>query len=161
MGSEGRKVENHYPTMTLEEICALPVSELATEHAVLYLWATAPKLAEALKVIEAWGFSYRTCGVWDKEVMGMGYHFRDQHELLLVAKRGDMPAPAFGNQFPSVYRERRTEHSRKPDFFYELIERAYPTLPKIELFARGAARPGWVVWGNQATTEAAEIGAVT
>jgi N6-adenosine-specific RNA methylase IME4 len=155
MGSEGRKVENHYPTMTLEEIIALPVAELATEQAILYLWSTAPKLVDAARVIAAWGFDYRTCGVWDKEVMGMGYHFRNQHELLLVAKRGDMPAPAMGAQPASVYRERRTEHSVKPNFYYEMIERAYPTLPKIELFARGSVRPGWAAWGNQIASEPA------
>jgi N6-adenosine-specific RNA methylase IME4 len=156
MGSEGRKVENHYPTMALEEIVALPVAQLAADDALLYLWATAPKLAECIDVLRAWGFEYRTNGIWDKELFGMGYHFRNQHEQLLVGRRGDMPAPAMGAQPPSVYRERRTEHSVKPVFYYEMIEAAYPMMPKIELFARGAARPGWTTWGNQATAVEAE-----
>lgn len=149
MGGTNRSIENHYPTMTLEEICALPVAGLATDDAMLYLWATAPKLAECMQVIEAWGFEYRTNLVWDKEIIGMGYHARNQHEILLVAKRGSIPPPQAGKQPSSVHRQRRTEHSAKPDFYYEMIEAAYPQLPKIELFCR-SPREGWSVWGNQA-----------
>lgn len=148
MGGTNRSIENHYPTMTLEEICAMPVADLATADAMLYLWATAPKLAECMKVIEAWGFEYRTNLVWDKEVIGMGYHARNQHEILLVAKRGNIPPPEAGKQPASVHREKRGEHSAKPDFYYEMIEGAYPQLPKIELFCR-SPRDGWAVWGNQ------------
>jgi N6-adenosine-specific RNA methylase IME4 len=148
IGASNRSIENHYPTMTLDEICALPVSNLATDDALLYLWATAPKLAECMKVIEAWGFDYRTNMVWDKEVIGMGYHARNQHEILLIAKRGEIPPPAAGTQPSSVHREKRTDHSVKPIFYLEMIERAYPQLPKIELFAR-ADRAGWASWGNQ------------
>jgi len=149
IGATSRAIENHYPTMTLEEICALPVNELATDDAMLYLWATAPKLAECMKVIESWGFEYRTDMVWDKEVIGMGYHARNQHETLLIAKRGSIPPPKAGTQPASVYRERRGEHSAKPTFYYEMIEAAYPGLPKIELFCR-SPRAGWEAWGNQA-----------
>lgn len=148
MGGGNRSIENHYPTMTLDEICALPVRDLATDDAILYMWATAPKLAECLKVVEAWGFEYRTNLVWDKELIGMGYHARNQHEILLVAKRGDIPPPEAGTQPASVHRERRGEHSAKPVFYYEMIERAYPQLSKIELFCR-SPRDGWAVWGNQ------------
>lgn len=148
IGATSRAIENHYPTMTLDEICALPVSEIATDDALLYLWATAPKLAECMKVIEAWGFEYRTNLVWDKEKIGLGYHARNQHELLLIAKRGSIPPPESGTQPSSVYREPRGKHSEKPTFYYEMIERAYPGLPKIELFAR-SARSGWCAWGNQ------------
>lgn len=148
IGASNRSIENHYPTMTLEEICALPVSDLATDDALLYLWATAPKLAECMKVIEAWGFVYRTNLVWDKEIIGMGYHARNQHEILLVAKRGEIPPPQAGKQPSSVHRERRGDHSAKPEFYYDMIEAAYPQLPKIELFCR-SPRSGWSVWGNQ------------
>lgn len=153
MGATSRSIENHYPTMTLEEICDLPVSELATDDAILYLWATAPKLGECFDVIEAWGFTYRTHMVWDKEKIGMGYHARNQHELLLICTRGQIPPPAVGTQPASVYREARGKHSAKPAFFAEMIEGAYPQLPKIELFSR-SPREGWAAWGNQA--EAAE-----
>lgn len=150
IGASNRSIENHYPTMTLDEICALPVKDLAWDDALLYLWATAPKLAECMRVVDAWGFEYRTNLVWDKEIIGMGYHARNQHEILLVAKRGEIPPPPAGKQPSSVYRERRGEHSAKPVFFYEMIEAAYPQLRKIELFQR-TARPGWDGWGNQAS----------
>lgn len=148
IGASSRSIENHYPTMTLEDICALPVGDLCTDDAILYLWATAPKLAECLKVLEAWGFEYRTNLCWDKEVIGMGYHARNQHELLLIAKRGSLPPPQAGTQPSSIHREKRGEHSAKPSFYYEMIESAYPQLPKIELFCR-SPRDGWEVWGNQ------------
>lgn len=150
MGGGNRSIENHYPTMTLEEICALDVASLATEDAILYLWATAPKLAECLKVVEAWGFNYRTNFVWVKDKIGMGYHARSQHELLLVARRGEIPPPAVEDRVSSVVFADRTEHSAKPNEFYDLIERFYPSLPRIELFCRGVPREGWAAWGNQA-----------
>lgn len=148
IGASNRSIENHYPTMTLEEICNMPVSELATDDAILYLWATAPKLQECFEVVKAWGFEYRTNLVWDKEKIGMGYHARNQHEILLVCKRGQIPPPEAGTQPSSVHREARGKHSAKPHFYYEMIEAAYPQLPKIELFCR-SPRKGWSVWGNQ------------
>lgn len=148
MGGTNRSIENHYPTMTLDEICAMPVSDLAADDAMLYMWATAPKLPECLEVVKAWGFEYRTHMVWDKQKIGMGYHARNQHELLLICKRGEIPPPQAGTQPSSVYSEARGKHSAKPLFFYEMIEAAYPNLAKIELFCR-APREGWTAWGNQ------------
>lgn len=148
MGGTNRSIENHYPTMSLDEICAMPVAEIAADDCLLYLWATAPKLPECLKVIEAWGFEYRTHIVWVKDKIGMGYHARNQHELLLIAKRGEMPPPRPGEQPSSVIEAPRTEHSAKPAIFAETIERLYPEVGKIELFCR-APREGWSVWGNQ------------
>lgn len=148
MGATSRSIENHYPTMSLEEICALPVGNITTDDAILYMWATAPKLAECMKVLEAWGFDYRTNFVWVKDKIGMGYHARSQHEILLVAKKGSIPPPAVADRVSSVVMAERGEHSAKPVQFYELIESFYPTLPKIELFCR-SPRDGWAVWGNQ------------
>jgi N6-adenosine-specific RNA methylase IME4 len=142
------QIENHYPTMPLEEICALNISEAATDDCVLFLWATSPKLPEALQVIAAWGFAYRTCAVWDKEWIGPGYYFRQRHELLLVATRGSLPVPLPSNRPDSVFAERRTAHSKKPEIAYQVIERMYPELPKLELFSRGP-RDGWRAWGNE------------
>ena len=142
-------VENRYPTMALADICALPVSKAALEDCVLLLWATSPKLEDGFQVIKAWGFTYRTCAVWNKEWTGQGYFFRQQHELLLIATRGNVPVPEPQNRPPSIFAERRTAHSRKPEIAYQLIERMYPELPKLELFAR-QQRAGWAVWGNQA-----------
>jgi len=146
--SDSRAIENQYPTMALDDICALPVTDLATPDAILFLWATSPKLAESMRVIESWGFTYRTCAVWDKQKIGMGYYFRQRHELLLVATRGSIPTPAPGDRAASVIVEPREEHSAKPAKFAELIEAMYPTLPRIELFCR-SPRDGWAVWGNQ------------
>lgn len=146
--TESREIENQYPTMTLEEICELPVDKVAAPDAVLLMWATSPKLAEALQVVTSWGFTYRTNMVWDKEVIGMGYYARQQHELLLICTRGKLPVPEPASRPRSVFRERRGKHSAKPAAFYTLIEDMYPEFDKIELFCRNP-RPGWAVWGNQ------------
>ena len=148
--TDNRQIENHYPTMDLEQICMLPVGEIAAPDSVLLLWTTSPKLAESMQVIDAWGFVYRTCMVWDKERMGMGYYARQQHELLLIATRGNLPVPEPAHRPASVVRIRRDpEHSAKPTEFYALIERMYPEYDRIELFAR-SRREGWEAWGNQA-----------
>lgn len=146
--TENRAVENHYPTMTLEAICALQIP--ATADAALFLWATSPKLAEALRVLESWGFTYRTCMVWVKDKIGMGYYARQQHELLLIATRGSIPVPEPAHRPPSVVTAPRGAHSEKPIVFYDVIERMYPEFEKIELFQRGPTpREGWRIWGNQ------------
>jgi N6-adenosine-specific RNA methylase IME4 len=141
-----RAVENHYPTMGLEEIAGLNVP--AADDGVLFLWATSPKVPEALIVLTAWGYEYRTCMVWVKDRIGMGYYARQQHELLLIGARGDIPAPAPSTRPPSVITAPRTEHSTKPHEVYGLIEAMYPDYPKCELFQR-EPRDGWVGWGNQ------------
>lgn len=146
LDDEGRGIENQYPTMTVEEIADLPVP--AAVDGVLFLWTTSPKLREGLLVVDAWGYEYRTCMVWVKDRIGMGYYARQQHELLLIGARGDIPAPAPATRPPSVVTAPRTEHSSKPDEVYGLIERMYPGYTKCELFQR-RPRDGWVGWGNQ------------
>jgi len=143
---ESRAVENHYPTMTVEEICDLDVPGAA--DGVLFLWTTSPKLREGLAVVNAWGYEYRTCMVWVKDRIGMGYYARQQHELLLIAARGDIPTPAPADRPASVISAPRGEHSAKPDRVYELLEQMYPDYPKCELFQR-RPREGWIGWGNQ------------
>jgi N6-adenosine-specific RNA methylase IME4 len=147
--TDNRAIENHYPTMTIDEICALPVGNIAAPDCALFLWATSPKLPEAMQLIDAWGFTYKTCMVWVKDKIGMGYYARQQHELLLIATRGNIPAPAPEARPPSVIEAPRTEHSAKPTRFYEVIERMYPTLTRLEMFSR-SPRTGWAAWGNQA-----------
>ncbi len=148
--STSRDIENQYPTMTLEEICLLPVQDIATVDSVLFLWATSPKLSEAMKVMHDWGFKYITCAVWDKEVIGMGYYFRQQHELLLVGKHGSPPTPLPENRPSSVLKHRREKHSKKPDLVYDLIDAMYPAAQKVELFGRTKKnRAMWTVWGNE------------
>lgn len=147
--TESRAIENQYPTMALDEIKALDLDGIALDDCVLFMWATSPKLAEAFEVLHAWGFDYRTCAVWDKQKIGMGYYFRQQHELLLVAVRGQPLTPAPANRPSSVLSFPRGEHSAKPVEVYELIEAMYPELPKLEMFCR-SPREGWGAWGNQA-----------
>lgn len=150
-----RAADNHYPTSITELIAARPVDEIAADDCVLFLWATVPMLRDALRVMESWGFEYKSHAIWDKVHIGTGYWFRNRHELLLVGTKGDVPAPAMGDQFASVFTIARKEHSAKPEQFLEFIEQYFPTLPKIELNRRGAARAGWDAWGNE-LAEAAE-----
>lgn len=144
--TENRQIENHYPTMSIDEICQMDVP--ANNDAVLFLWTTAPKLTEGLRVVESWGFTYRSCAIWDKQTMGMGYYFRVQHEILLIATKGSLPTPEPANRPRSVIQIKKESHSAKPHEIAEMIEAMYPELPKLELFCR-SPREGWDVWGNQ------------
>jgi N6-adenosine-specific RNA methylase IME4 len=155
--TESRAVENQYPTLSLDELCALPVARVALDDCALFLWGTSPKLAEAMRVIESWGFVYRTCAVWVKDKIGMGYFFRQRHELLLVATRGSPPVPAPDVRPDSVIEAPRGAHSEKPAVVHELIERMYPGVPRLELFARGK-RDGWEGWGNEAGRAVENVG---
>lgn len=149
--AHNRTIENHYPTMPLDEIKAIKVP--AAENAVLYLWATAPKLPEALEVMGAWGFEYKTNMTWDKVHIGMGFWARGQHELLLIGTKGKVKPPSQSARVRSVYSEARTKHSKKPDYFNELLEKQFPDGRFWELFARRKYSDKWTVWGNEAPTE--------
>jgi N6-adenosine-specific RNA methylase IME4 len=149
-----RAADNHYPTSGTDAICARPVQDIAADDCALFLWATVPMLPDALRVMAAWGFEYKSHCIWAKDRIGTGYWFRNQHELLLVGTKGSVPAPAMGTQIASLVDAPVGRHSEKPGIFYDLIEGYFPTLPKIELNARGA-RPGWDAWGYEAQ-EAAE-----
>lgn len=144
--SESRAIENQYPTMSLEEIKALKIP--GAENAVLFLWATAPKLLEALEVMRAWDFIYKTCAVWDKEKIGMGYWFRGQHELLLIGTKGNFSPPAPEDRVSSIIRVPRGKHSEKPVVLYEIIERMFPRGAYLEMFGR-KKREKWTVYGNE------------
>ncbi|RYE43632.1 MAG: S-adenosylmethionine-binding protein [Hyphomicrobiales bacterium] len=144
-----RAADNHYPTQSTEEICKLPVGTISAPDCALFLWATAPMLPDALRVMRFWGFAYKTCFAWDKVTEGTGYWSRNRHELLLVGTKGNIPAPAPGTQWPSVIVAKAGRHSEKPVEGYELIEDYFPNLPKIELNAR-IQRPGWTAWGLEA-----------
>lgn len=154
VATESRAIENQYPTMALEEICALPVKDITTDDAIVFMWATSPKLAEAIAVLAAWGFTYRTSMVWVKDKIGMGYWARSRHELVLIATRGKFPTPAPKNRFDSVIEAPVGKHSAKPVELYERIEKMFPKLAKVEMFAR-APRKSWFGWGNQAAAAAA------
>jgi N6-adenosine-specific RNA methylase IME4 len=164
----GRSAESHYPTMSLDDICALPIKQLAAKNCVLFMWAVYPSLFDAEKVIKAWGFEYKTLGFeWWKLnkkwfdvkldfseykmleklfFFGMGYYTRTNPEPCLLSTRGSMPV-AVHNERNFIIAPIR-EHSQKPDEQYEKIERLYPNARKLELFAR-SRRSGWDVFGNQ------------
>ena len=144
--SSNREIENQYPTMELEEIAALTIP--AADDCVLFLWATSPKLPEALRVMGAWNFTYKTCMVWVKDKIGMGYYARQRHEILLIGTRGTPGVPEPANRPNSVIEADRGKHSEKPIRFYEVIESMFPDRKYLEMFSR-KNRPGWTSWGNE------------
>lgn len=149
----GRGQQRHYPTMTEDEICALKIP--AADNAVLFLWSCWPILPQSLRVIEAWGFEYKTLAwEWVKSnpngmgfFMGMGYYTRANTEPCLLATRGNLPKPANRGIQALIY-DRVRQHSRKPDDQYRKIEALYPNMRYLEMFAR-RRRPGWDVFGNE------------
>ncbi len=144
-----------YSTMTTDQICTLPVSEILAPTAHLYLWVPNALLPDGLRVLAAWGFEYKSNIVWHKlrkdggsDGRGVGFYFRNVTELLLFGVRGKNPRTlAPGRSQVNYIGSRKREHSRKPDEQYPIIE-GCSLGPRLELFARGP-RPGWTAWGNQ------------
>jgi len=143
-GSRGA-AENHYATMSVQEICRLPIKRLAAQNAHLHLWTTNAFLFEARQVLEAWGFEYKSCFVWVKPKLGMGNYWRLSHEFLLLGVRGSCPFRDKGSR--SWQELDRGRHSQKPDEIRRLIETVSPG-PYLELFGRQPVH-GWTVFGNQ------------
>ncbi len=150
---------NRYPTMTLEDICALPVAGVAADTAHLYMWVPNALLPEGLAVMKAWGFRYKSNLIWHKvrkdggsDGRGVGFYFRNVTEIILFGARGEkartLPP---GRSQVNMISTRKREHSRKPDEQYALIEACSPG-PYLEMFARGE-RQGWVAWGDQANAD--------
>lgn len=139
--------QDYYLLMDTVDICAMPVKDICERDAVLFLWSTSPHLPEALEVVKAWGFEYKTTFVWDKIKHNMGHYNSVRHEFLLVCTRGAC-TPDVKKLFDSVVSIERGEHSKKPEYFREVIETLYTYGNKIELFARSAPH-GWDVFGNQ------------
>ena len=154
MAPEHRRLKR-YGTMTLAEICALPVAKITNVPAHLYLWVPNALLIEGIAVMAAWDFTYKSNIVWHKvrkdggpDGRGVGFYFRNTTELLLFGIRGKMRTLPPGRSQVNIIRTMKQEHSRKPDAQYALIEACSPG-PYLELFARGG-RPNWTGWGNQA-----------
>lgn len=154
MAPEHRRL-NRYQTMSLQEICEIPVQLAAETPSHLYLWVPNALLPEGLEVMRAWGFTYKTNLIWHKvrkdgepDGRGVGFYFRNTTEIVLFGVRGAMRTLQPGRTQVNILKSMKQEHSRKPDRFYDLIEACSPG-PYLELFARGA-RPGWKAWGNQA-----------
>ncbi|RLD64000.1 MAG: hypothetical protein DRI84_09090, partial [Bacteroidetes bacterium] len=139
----------HYPTMSIPELCSLPVPSITDQNAVLFLWVTSPFLEDSFQVINAWGFKYRTSIVWDKDAHNMGHYVSVRHEFLLICVQGSC-TPDTNKLFHSVVTLKRDNiHSHKPEFFREMIDRMYFNGNKIDLFARTKPTDQWEVWGNQ------------
>ncbi|MDL2327250.1 DNA methyltransferase [Ruminococcaceae bacterium OttesenSCG-928-A11] len=146
--------QDYYPTMSLADICALPVADIAAKDSVLFMWVTFPMLREGLEVINAWGFQYKTCAfTWIKTnpkagtpFWGMGFWTRSNAEICMLATKGKPKRNS--NRVHQVIHSPIRRHSQKPDEARLRIEQLMGDVPRIELFAREAA-PGWDVWGNE------------
>lgn len=156
MAPEHRRL-HRYRTMTIDEICALPVKGVAADPSHCYLWCPNALLAWGLRVMECWGFTYKTNLVWYKirkdggpDGRGVGFYYRNVTELLLFGVRGHMRTLKPGRRAVNIILTRKREHSRKPDEFYGLIEKCSRG-PRLELFARHP-RPGWTQWGDEIHT---------
>ncbi|SHI11911.1 MT-A70 family methyltransferase [Bradyrhizobium erythrophlei] len=147
---QGKSASMHYRVMTLTEIMELPVRELLKDDAVVYLWTTGPLLDEAIATLKAWGITYAAHFAWrkvscnGKMQWGTGYWARSCHETILLGTVGK--PPCFG--LPSCFDGVRREHSRKPDEFYNMIEKKTPGLRRADVFAR-EKREGWDSWGDE------------
>lgn len=150
---EGKSPQQHYECMSIEDICSLPVQEIASDNCALFVWCTWPLIFEAKKVIEMWGFNYSGLA-WEwikynpetkKYAFGPGYGTRKNLEPCLLARKGS-PKILSRSERDFIFAKRR-EHSRKPDEQYERIQRMYSG-PYLEMFARQSF-PGWTCWGNQ------------
>ncbi len=150
---------NRYGTMTLDEICALPVEDIAADPAHLYLWVPNALLPDGLRVMNEWGFRYISNIVWHKvrkdggsDGRGVGFYFRNVTEIILFGVRGKNARTLQpGRTQVNYLGTRKREHSRKPDEQYDIIEGCSPG-PRLEMFSRGV-RKGWTVWGNQADAD--------
>jgi len=153
MGNIQATANAYYQTMTNEDICKLPVGEIVAENSILFLWATFPKIQEALDVIKAWGFEYKTVGfTWIKKnkngrnFFGVGWYTKSNAEICLIGTKGK--PPKISNKISSIIETIRQEHSKKPDIVRDKIVKFCGDLQRIELFARQKTE-GWDVWGNE------------
>jgi N6-adenosine-specific RNA methylase IME4 len=152
-----------YETMSIAEICALPVRDVAADRSHCYLWTPNALVPDALQVLAAWGFAYKTMFVWHKvrkdggsDGRGVGFYFRNVTETVLFGVRGGLRTFQPGRRQVNLLATRKREHSRKPDEMYGIVEACSPG-PFLELFAR-YPQPGWTAWGDEAAAEIAPRG---
>lgn len=141
--------ERHYPLMTIEQIRNLPIRDLTTDNAHVYLWCYPATRALAEEILRGWGFEFKDEFVWGKDQMGLGQYFRHAHETLLLGVKGKLPFQFHGQR--SFTMLARRGHSHKPEEVHIMIQRCSPG-PYLELFARRPF-PGWHVWGNQVDSD--------
>lgn len=157
MGNIQATANSHYSTMKNEDICNLPIGKIAAENSILFLWATFPKIQEALDVIKAWGFEYKTVGfTWIKKnknltnFFGVGWYTKSNAEVCLIGTKGK--APKISNSISSIVETVRERHSQKPKIIRDKIVEFCGDIPRIELFAREKTE-GWDVWGNEVKSD--------
>lgn len=139
----------HYNTMSVSEICSLPVKDISEKDAILFLWVTSPLLEDAFTVIKSWGFKYKTSFVWDKIKHNMGHYNSVRHEFLLIATKGSC-VPDNKKLYDSVQSiERNDNHSEKPIEFLDIIDDLYLYGNKLEMFCRNIKKQNWYGWGNE------------
>ena len=151
-GNINNKVKSaidHYPTMKLNELKKLKVSELCEKNAVLFMWSSSPHLNQSIELMEAWGFKYKTIAfVWEKHKLNPGSYTVSQCEICIVGTKGSIPKPRGSRKERQFLSEMRGKHSAKPIEIRERIMRMFPIQKKIELFCRGKVE-GWDAWGNE------------
>ena len=147
--ARGGGTKPSYESVSLDDLVTLPVGKIASENSFLYMWTTGPMMGDSICLGQAWGFRYVTVVyVWDKQRTTGGFHTLPQTEFVLLFARGVRPEDRRSNTERQFFTEKRTEHSRKPDYVQDSIDRMYPSSSKVELFAR-RQRAGWVAWGNE------------
>lgn len=141
--------KTHYQTMTLSNLKQLKVPSICEKDCLLFLWSSSPHLDQAIELMKAWGFEYKTIAfVWDKQKVNPGYYTMSQCEICLVGKKGNIPTPRGSRNIRQFLSEERTRHSAKPNEIRNRIHQMFPTQKKIELFARERFH-GWDCWGNE------------
>jgi N6-adenosine-specific RNA methylase IME4 len=147
---EGMSAKDHYNTMTLKQLKALDVKSLAdASGCLLFMWSSSPHLPQALELMKAWGFDYKTIAfVWEKQKTNPGYYTLSQVEICIVGKRGIIPKNRGSRKERQFLSEMRGRHSAKPAEIRKRITRMFPQHKKVELFARESTE-GWAVWGNE------------
>jgi len=161
MGNIQATANSHYNTMSNNDICNLPIKQITNDNCILFLWATFPKIQEALNVITAWGFEYKTVGfTWvktniknNKPFFGVGWYTKSNAEICLIGVKGK--APKISNSISSIVIEPRGKHSEKPNEVRKRIVKFCGNISKIELFARQKFN-GWDVWGNEVKSDIAQ-----
>lgn len=148
-----RSAENHYPTMSLDDIRGLKIP--AAKDCALFMWVTTPHLSNGIEILEGWGFDYKTCYVWNKHTPGTGYWTRNMVELLLLGIKGEVPAPLPDQMMPQLVGAMKTKHSEKPEVFADGITKMFPNVAKLEMFSRGIKHKGehWFYHGNESGVE--------
>ena len=154
VGVDSGGAVDKYPTMSVDDICAIPVTSVAAADSLLFMWVTSPLLPDGLKVMSAWGFQYATVAfVWDKQRTNPGYYTLSQCEICIVGKRGRIPKPRGSRKERQFLSEERGEHSAKPEEVRQRIARMFPDQRRLEMFARVGSQSldgSWDRWGLEA-----------